>query len=69
MWKSFGSKYDRLYKIKEAIHNLSDIELNSISEKVLSIPPNKRSLASVFKAAVYKKPSLVIDVIRAFASV
>ena len=69
MWKSFGRKYDRLYKIKEAIHNLSDAELNSISEKVLLIPPNKRSLASVFKAAVYKKPSLVIDVIKAFARV
>ena len=42
MWKTFGSKYDRLYKVKEAIHTLSDEELNSISDKVLSIPTNKR---------------------------
>ena len=56
-------------KIKEAVHNLSDEDLNSIADKVLSIPPNKRTLASVFKAAVYKKPSLIIDVLKVFAGV
>ena len=69
MWKDFGKNYERFYKIKEAVHNLSDEDLNSIADKVLSIPSNKRTLASVFKAAVYKKPSLIIDVLKVFASV
>ena len=69
MWKTFGKNYERFYKIKEAVHNLSDEDLNLIADKVLSIPPNKRTLASVFKAAVYKKPSLIIDVLKVFAGV
>ena len=69
MWKTFGKNYERFYKIKEAVHNLSDEDLNSIADKVLSIPSDKRTLASVFKAAVYKKPSLIIDVLKVFAGV
>ena len=38
MWKTFGKNYERFYKIKEAIHTLSDEDLNYIYEKVLSIP-------------------------------
>ena len=41
----------------------------SIYEKVLLIPAHKRTLSSVFKAAVFKKPSLIIDVIKVFAGV
>ena len=69
MWKSFGKNYERFYKIKEAVHNLTDDDLNNIAEKVLSIPETKRTLSSVFKAAVYKKPSLIVDVIKVFAGV
>ena len=69
MWKTFGKNYERFYKIKEAVHDLSDEDLNDIAIKVESIPNNKRTLSSVFKAAVYKKPSLIIDVMRAFAGV
>ena len=69
MWKTFGKNYERFYKIKEVVHNLSDEELNSIADKVVSIPSNKRTLASVFKAAVFKKPSLIIDVLKVFAGV
>ena len=69
MWKDFGKNYDRFYKIKEAIEKLTDDDINSIADKVLSIPDNKRTLNSVFKAAVFKKPSLVIDVMKAFSKV
>ena len=69
MWKSFGKNYERFYRIKEAVHNLSDEDLNDIAIKIESIPNNKRTLTSVFKAAVYKKPSLIIDVMRAFTGV
>ena len=69
MWKDFGKNYERFYNIKQAVENLTDDDLNSIANKVLSIPHNKRTLASVFKAAVIKKPSLIIDVLKVFAGV
>jgi len=67
VFKEFGNNHQRLYKIKEVIHKLSDDELNGIADKVSAIDPSKRSLGSVFKTAVYKKPSLIIDVVRIFA--
>ena len=69
MWKDFGKNYERFYNIKQAVENLTDNDLNRIADSVLSIPHNKRTLASVFKAAVFKKPSLVIDVLKVFAGV
>ena len=69
MWKTFGKDYERFYHIKEAVHNLEDQDLDHIADKVLSIPPEKRTLSSVFKAAVFKKPSLIVDVLKVFAGV
>ena len=69
MWKDFGKNYERFYNIKQAVENLSDDDLNSIADKVLSIPHEKRTLASVFKAAVFRKPSLIIDVMKVFIGV
>ena len=48
---------------------LTDDELTYIAKQVSAIPSNKVGLSDVFKSAVYKKPSLVIDVLRVFAGV
>ena len=69
MWKTFGKNYERFYSIKEAVHGLADEDLDHIADKVLSIPSHKRTLSSVFKAAVFKKPSLIMDVVKVFAGV
>ncbi len=69
MRKDFGKNHERFYKIKEATEKLTNEELDSIAEKVLSIPHDKRTLTSVFKAAVFKKPTLIIDVLKVFAGV
>ena len=69
MWKEFGKNYEKFYRIKEAVHNLSDTDLDYIADIVLKIPPYKRTLSSVFKAAVFKKPSLIIDVLKVFTGV
>jgi len=69
MRKDFGKNHERFYKIKEATEKLTSEELDSIAEKVLSIPHDKRTLTSVFKAAVFKKPTLIIDVLKVFAGV
>jgi digeranylgeranylglycerophospholipid reductase len=67
--KDFGKNHERFYKIKEATAALTMDELNSIAENVLKIPHDKRTLASVFKAAVFKKPSLIIDVFKVLSGV
>ena len=69
MFKNFGNNHNRFYRIKEAINQLSDNDLNYIAEKAYNIPQNKRSLMGIFKYAVYKKPSLVVDVLKVFAGV
>jgi len=65
--KDFMSRHNRIYAVKETIQKLSDEELNSIADKVNKIPPGKISLAKVFTAAIMRKPSLVVDVMRMFA--
>lgn len=69
MRKDFGKNHDRFYNIKEAVERLTDSDLNAIAEKVLAIPKEKRTLAAVFKTAVIKKPSLILDVLKVFAGV
>ena len=66
IFKEFANNHEKLYKIKEVIHKLSDDELNDIAIRVNKIDSSKRSLGSVFKTAVYKKPSLIFDVVRIF---
>ena len=51
------------------MEGLTDDDLDSIAEKVLAISHDKRTLTSVFKAAVFKKPTLIIDVLKVFAGV
>ena len=64
--KDFTKRHQTLYKIKEAISQLSDDDINAISKKIDSIPENKRSLRKVFMSSMLKKPSLIIDVMRIF---
>ena len=69
LFKDFGKTHNRFYRIKEALHDLSDNDLNYIADKACSIPEKDRTLGSVFKYAVYKKPSLIIDVIKVFTGI
>jgi len=67
MFDEFGNRYDKLYKIKETISKLSDADLDDIAKKVTSVPLERRSLSTVFKKAVYKKPSLIFDVLKIYS--
>ena len=69
-WHKIGGKnHERFYSIKEAIFKLTDKEVDSIVGAVENIPPNDRSIAKVFRKAVFKKPSLMVDVMKVFAGV
>ena len=67
MFKDFGKNYERFYKIKEAVNQLKDSDFDDIADSVLTVPLEKRTLSTVFKKAVFKKPSLIIDVIKVFS--
>ena len=67
MYSDFGKNYERFYRIKETVNNLTDDDLDSIASSIISIPKNKRTLRTIFTKAVYKKPSLLIDVLKVFS--
>ena len=69
IFKVFGKIHERFYRIKESINQLTDDELTYIAKKVSVIPSDKVGLSDVFKSAVYKKPSLIIDVLKVFAGI
>ncbi len=64
--KAQGKAHERFHKIKKAVYKLSDGDLNKTADAVLSLPPEERSLANIFKTALVKHPSLIFDVIRVF---
>lgn len=66
--KRLGWRHEVFYSIKEAISDLSDDTLNLIAEKALQLPEAKRTLGGIFRAAVWNKPSLLLDVARVFVS-
>ncbi|MDP7025844.1 MAG: NAD(P)/FAD-dependent oxidoreductase [Candidatus Marinimicrobia bacterium] len=69
-WHKVGGKnHDRFYRIKETIYKLSDDDIDSIADAVSEIPEGERTITKVFSKAVFKKPSLVVDVVRVFAGV
>ena len=69
IFKVFGKTHERFYRIKESINQLTDDELTYIAKQVSTIPSDKVGLSDVFKSAVYKKPSLIIDVLKVFAGI
>jgi len=69
-WNKVGGKnHERFYSIKETVSKLTDEELNSISDAVEKIPPEERTIGKVFRKAIFKKPSLLVDVMKVFAGV
>jgi digeranylgeranylglycerophospholipid reductase len=65
--KAEGRNHQIFYKLKNYIYRLTDEELEGIAEAGLKVPVEKRSLITLFKAALVKKPSLVLDAIKVFA--
>ena len=69
-WHKVGGKnHERFYSIRNVINSLTDGELDSIAKSIEKIKPNERSIAKLFRKAVYKKPALIIDVMKVFAGV
>ena len=69
-WLKIGGRnHERFYSIKETVSKLPDEELDSIADAVGKIPPNDRTNAKVFRNAIFKTRSLLVDVMKVFAGV
>ena len=66
--KRLGGRHEIFYNIKEAISNFSDDTLNNIAESALKLPEEKRTLGGIFRAALWNKPSMLIEVAKVFVS-
>ena len=69
-WYNIGGKnHERFYSIKETISRLSDEDLDKIALTISKIPAEKRTIAKIFARLIFKKPSLLVDVMKVFAGV
>lgn len=64
--KRVGKRHEIYYRIKNAIYNFSDETLNSIAHSAVKIPEAERTLLSIFKIALFDKPSLLFDFAKIF---
>ena len=61
-----GKKHKMFYKLKEFIYDMSDGDLDETARMILDIPMEKRTILQLFKTALVKKPSLIVDAIKVF---
>ena len=64
--KAEGKTHEMLYNIKNSIFKLSNEEFEAIADAGLKVPLEKRTMAPLFRAALVKKPSLILDAIKVF---
>ena len=66
--KSLGARHHRYYKIKKVIYKFRDNDLNSIAAAMSKLPESEQTLGALFKQAVIKHPTLIVDVMKLFFS-
>ena len=64
--KAQGKNHERTYKIKQAVYKLTDEDLNKTADTILSLSSEKRTLTNIFRTALFRHPSLILDVIKVF---
>jgi len=64
--KAEGKTHERLYKIKQAVFHFSDDTLNEIAATVLRMKPEDRTILNIFKTALLRQPSLILEAIKVF---
>ncbi len=68
IWTKFQKKpQEQSYRIREFALDLTNDDYNHIAKKALAISEEKRSLTKIFKIVIWRKPSLIFDVIKLFA--
>ncbi|HDP68821.1 MAG TPA: NAD(P)/FAD-dependent oxidoreductase [Candidatus Marinimicrobia bacterium] len=65
--KTYGKESRRYYRLKDWVMGLTDQDFEDIAAALAKEPPEEITLVKIFKQAVRKKPSLIIDVLKVFA--
>ena len=66
--KRLGWRHEVFYRIKEAIYQFSDETLNKLCVDACKLPEEKRTVGGIFRAAMWNKPSLLLEVAKVFIS-
>ena len=61
-----GKRHHIYNRIKEGIYNFPDEKFNDIADAFVKIPSDKRTLGTLFRTALWNKPSLLLDVAKVF---
>ena len=61
-----GKRHLIFNRIKEGIYNFPDEKFNDIADAFVKIPMYKRTLGTLFRTALWNKPSLLLDVAKVF---
>ncbi len=64
--KAEGKTHAGLHRIQDAIFDITDEQLNKIAHRLVKVPSEQLSLLKVFSAVARNKPSILLDVTRAF---
>ncbi len=65
--KKEGRNHKICYKIKDYVFDFTDEQFNSISDRALDVPFEKRTLMGIFRIALQKKPALILDAFKVFS--
>jgi len=64
--KTGGSGHRRAYRLKDAVHKLTDDDLNRTAAAINKKPQEKQTIMNIFKIALFKHPKLIPDIIKMF---
>jgi len=62
----WGSEQRSYYRLKEAVHRLTDKTLNQAARILSRLPPDKRTMQNVFRVTLAHHPKLLLDIARSF---
>ena len=66
--KRLGWRHEVFYNIRYATGGFDDKTYNNICDSALKLPEDKRTLAGIFRAALWNQPSMILDVAKVFMS-
>ena len=67
-YETGGIIHQRSYRLKEVVYKLTDDDLNRTAMKINKLKPEKRTITSIFKTALFNHPKLIPDIIKVFMS-
>ena len=65
-YRGEGKTHNLFYRLKEAIYTLTDEELNKTADDLCAMDIEKRSVVAMFRIALFNRPKLILDAIKAF---